>query len=319
MLAPARSSRSPPPRSEPRRAARPSVSRPWRASPAEVERIADLARLELARRGGAHGRRAGGDPRLRRVARSARHHRRRADRPRDSDRDAPARRRRGARRSTPNARSPTRPSAPAPRSWCPRCWTRTSASARRSLRDRARAARRPRCRARLVGGAGRRRRSRAPRPPRDSAPSRICSPSAPAPRRARPTRAARAASVRSPLDGIPVAIKDLMVQEGEPCTCASRILEGFVAPYQGTAVAKLQAAGRGDRRPHQHGRVRDGLVERTLDLRRRAQSVGSRAHARRFVGRLGGGRRGRHRADRVRQRHGRLDPAAGVALRRRRA
>ena len=50
-------------------------------------------------------------------------------------------------------------------------------------------------------------------------------------------------SVHSPLDGIPIAIKDLMVQEGEPCTCASRILEGFVAPYQGTAVAKLRAAG----------------------------------------------------------------------------
>ena len=49
--------------------------------------------------------------------------------------------------------------------------------------------------------------------------------------------------LRSPLDGIPVAIKDLMVQEGEPCTCASRILEGFVAPYQGTVVAKLRAAG----------------------------------------------------------------------------
>jgi aspartyl-tRNA(Asn)/glutamyl-tRNA(Gln) amidotransferase subunit A len=48
---------------------------------------------------------------------------------------------------------------------------------------------------------------------------------------------------RSPLDGIPVAIKDLMIQDGEPCTCASRILEGFVAPYQGTAVAKLEAAG----------------------------------------------------------------------------
>ncbi len=48
---------------------------------------------------------------------------------------------------------------------------------------------------------------------------------------------------RSPLDGIPVAIKDLMVQQGEPCTCASRILEGFVAPYQGTVVAKLQASG----------------------------------------------------------------------------
>jgi len=49
--------------------------------------------------------------------------------------------------------------------------------------------------------------------------------------------------LRSLLDGIPVAIKDLMVQEGEPCTCASRILEGFVAPYQGTVVAKLRAAG----------------------------------------------------------------------------
>jgi aspartyl-tRNA(Asn)/glutamyl-tRNA(Gln) amidotransferase subunit A len=55
-------------------------------------------------------------------------------------------------------------------------------------------------------------------------------------------RRARGASL-GPLDGIPVAIKDLLVQEGEPCTCASRILEGFVAPYQGTAVAKLEAAG----------------------------------------------------------------------------
>ena len=30
--------------------------------------------------------------------------------------------------------------------------------------------------------------------------------------------------VRSPLDGIPVAIKDNMVMQGEPTTCASRIL-----------------------------------------------------------------------------------------------
>jgi aspartyl-tRNA(Asn)/glutamyl-tRNA(Gln) amidotransferase subunit A len=55
-------------------------------------------------------------------------------------------------------------------------------------------------------------------------------------------RRARGA-VLGPLDGIPVAIKDLLVHEGEPCTCASRILEGFVAPYQGTAVARLRAAG----------------------------------------------------------------------------
>jgi aspartyl-tRNA(Asn)/glutamyl-tRNA(Gln) amidotransferase subunit A len=48
---------------------------------------------------------------------------------------------------------------------------------------------------------------------------------------------------RSPFDGIPVAIKDNMVQNGEPTTCASRILEGFVSPYTATAVARLEQAG----------------------------------------------------------------------------
>jgi len=48
---------------------------------------------------------------------------------------------------------------------------------------------------------------------------------------------------RGPLDGLPVAIKDNMLQEGEPATCASRILEGFVAPYTATAVERLEAAG----------------------------------------------------------------------------
>jgi len=48
---------------------------------------------------------------------------------------------------------------------------------------------------------------------------------------------------RGPLDGIPVAIKDNLVKRGEPTTCASRILEGYVSPYDATAVAKLEAAG----------------------------------------------------------------------------
>ncbi len=48
---------------------------------------------------------------------------------------------------------------------------------------------------------------------------------------------------RGPLDGLPVAIKDNMVQAGDPATCASRILEGFVAPYTATAVERLEAAG----------------------------------------------------------------------------
>ena len=48
---------------------------------------------------------------------------------------------------------------------------------------------------------------------------------------------------RSVLDGIPVAIKDNLVKRGEPTTCASRILAGFVSPYDATAVARLDAAG----------------------------------------------------------------------------
>jgi aspartyl-tRNA(Asn)/glutamyl-tRNA(Gln) amidotransferase subunit A len=48
---------------------------------------------------------------------------------------------------------------------------------------------------------------------------------------------------RSPLDGIPIAIKDNIVQAGEPATCASRILEGYVSPFDATVVARLRAAG----------------------------------------------------------------------------
>ncbi|MFW5803348.1 MAG: Asp-tRNA(Asn)/Glu-tRNA(Gln) amidotransferase subunit GatA [Verrucomicrobiota bacterium] len=47
----------------------------------------------------------------------------------------------------------------------------------------------------------------------------------------------------SPYDGIPVAIKDNMAVDGQPCTCASRILRGFTAPYDATAIARLKAAG----------------------------------------------------------------------------
>ncbi|NLI22036.1 MAG: Asp-tRNA(Asn)/Glu-tRNA(Gln) amidotransferase subunit GatA [Clostridiales bacterium] len=47
----------------------------------------------------------------------------------------------------------------------------------------------------------------------------------------------------SPLDGIPVALKDLILVEGHRCTCGSRMLADFVAPYSATVVEKLRAAG----------------------------------------------------------------------------
>ncbi len=46
-----------------------------------------------------------------------------------------------------------------------------------------------------------------------------------------------------PLDGIPIAIKDNICAKGTTVTCASRILENFVAPYDATVIEKLRAAG----------------------------------------------------------------------------
>jgi aspartyl-tRNA(Asn)/glutamyl-tRNA(Gln) amidotransferase subunit A len=47
----------------------------------------------------------------------------------------------------------------------------------------------------------------------------------------------------SALDGIPVLLKDNIVQAGEPAGCASRILEAFVSPYDAGIVERLQGAG----------------------------------------------------------------------------
>ncbi len=46
-----------------------------------------------------------------------------------------------------------------------------------------------------------------------------------------------------PLAGIPVAIKDNICTNTLPTTCGSRILDGYVSPYEATAVRRLRAAG----------------------------------------------------------------------------
>ena len=55
--------------------------------------------------------------------------------------------------------------------------------------------------------------------------------------------AAEKADISLPLGGIPIAIKDVINVRGEPCTCASKILQGYTAPYDATVIAKLRAAG----------------------------------------------------------------------------
>ncbi|HET7785499.1 MAG TPA: Asp-tRNA(Asn)/Glu-tRNA(Gln) amidotransferase subunit GatA [Myxococcales bacterium] len=62
--------------------------------------------------------------------------------------------------------------------------------------------------------------------------------------------AARASSQRraagkplGPLDGVPVALKDIFCMEGVETTCGSKILQGYVPPYDATVVRKLKQAG----------------------------------------------------------------------------
>ncbi len=51
------------------------------------------------------------------------------------------------------------------------------------------------------------------------------------------------ADVNLPLAGVPVAIKDVINVAGHPCGCASKILEGYVAPYDATVISRLKHAG----------------------------------------------------------------------------
>jgi aspartyl-tRNA(Asn)/glutamyl-tRNA(Gln) amidotransferase subunit A len=54
----------------------------------------------------------------------------------------------------------------------------------------------------------------------------------------------RAAGEELPvMAGVPIAVKDVMATKGIPTTCGSRILEGWVPPYDATLVTRLRAAG----------------------------------------------------------------------------
>ncbi len=49
--------------------------------------------------------------------------------------------------------------------------------------------------------------------------------------------------VTLPLGGLPIAIKDLINVRGQPCTCGSKILGSYRAPYDATVVSRLRDAG----------------------------------------------------------------------------
>jgi len=60
---------------------------------------------------------------------------------------------------------------------------------------------------------------------------------------ARAVDAKRAAGERlGPLAGVPLALKDLFTTRGVPTTCGSRILEGWIPPYDATVTRRLREA-----------------------------------------------------------------------------
>ena len=52
-----------------------------------------------------------------------------------------------------------------------------------------------------------------------------------------------APGTQHPLLGVPVAVKDNIATLDLPTTCASRILDGYISPFEATAVQRLRAAG----------------------------------------------------------------------------
>ena len=163
-------------------------------------------------------------------------------------------------------------------------------------------------------------RSRSPRrtwtgSPRSTATSTRSCTSTPTARWRRPrpsTRSAPRGSSSRPLAGVPLGAEG---RADHTRACPPR---RFADPRGLDAAVRrdgrrsgCKEAGIVDPRQDQHGRVRDGLLDRELGVRPDPQPVGPEPHPGRFGRRFVGGDRGVRGAARDRHGHRRLDPPAG--------
>ena len=134
----------------------------------------------------------------------------------------------------------------------------------------------------------------------------------------------------SPLAGVPLALKDVFTTTDMPTTCGSKILQGWMSPYDATVTVRLRAAGIPILGKTNMDEFAMGIVDRELRLRPDPQPMECRPRARRIrrgqrrgVGRVSGAaghRLGHRRVDPPtrrahRDRRGETHLRHGVALR----
>ena len=114
-----------------------------------------------------------------------------------------------------------------------------------------------------------------------------------------------------PLDGVPIAVKDVLATAGAADDLWVQDPRGLDPAVRRDRRAQAQGGRPPDPRQDQHGRVRHGQLDRALGVRPDPQPVGPDPDPRRLRRWLGGGGGVLRGTVRDRHRHRRLDPAAG--------